>query len=140
MPDSCRTSFPKIDEDSKCLAIDLVSRLGCVADGALLDTSSTADRPKYSCKYCTHTAGAGSRSTQLNLQAKADALATFMRLLSHEPFLNSQRLRVSAMVSIRRLIVHNDNHELYALESSDIGQWCLQSLTSSIRELRIAAG
>jgi serine/threonine-protein kinase ATR len=74
------------------------------------------------------------------MQAKVDALATFMKLLSHEPFLNSQRLRVSAMVSVRRLIVHIDNHGVYALESSDIGQWCLQSLTSSIRELRIAAG
>lgn len=138
--DRHRTALPKLDEASQCVAIGLVSRLSCVADGAVLDASSTADRPKYTCKYCADPENSGERQWQLNQQAKIDAAATFAKLLAHEPFLNSHRHRISAMISLRRLIRHTDTPGLYDLEASDVGQWCLQSLTSSVRELRIAAG
>ena len=44
------------------------------------------------------------------------------------------------MIALRRLIWHSDDPELWDLERSLLGQWCLQSLQSSLRELRIAAG
>ena len=44
------------------------------------------------------------------------------------------------MISLRRFALHCDDPEFLNLESSVAGQWCLQSLHSSIRELRIAAG
>src|SRR5699024_2089042 len=46
--------------------------------------------------------------------------------------------RVAAMISLRRLLQHSN--ELLDLEQSALGKWCLQSLNSSIRELRVAAG
>lgn len=44
------------------------------------------------------------------------------------------------MLSLRRVIAHTDDPDLYNLETSELGQWCLKSLQSSVRELRIAAG
>ena len=44
------------------------------------------------------------------------------------------------MLALRRLIAHCCDADFLNLEASGAGQWCLQSLTSSIRELRIAAG
>jgi serine/threonine-protein kinase ATR len=44
------------------------------------------------------------------------------------------------MMALRKVILHCDDAELLNLETSGLGQWCLQSLNSSMRELRIAAG
>lgn len=44
------------------------------------------------------------------------------------------------MVALRRIILHARDPEVLDLEKSALGQWCLQALQSSIRELRIAAG
>ncbi|CCF40655.1 protein kinase rad3 [Colletotrichum higginsianum] len=41
---------------------------------------------------------------------------------------------------MRRIINHADITQLIDLETSALGQWCLQSLHSSVRELRIASG
>lgn len=44
------------------------------------------------------------------------------------------------MVALRRVILHARDAEVLDLEKSVLGQWCLQALQSSLRELRIAAG
>lgn len=44
------------------------------------------------------------------------------------------------MVALRRVSAHSNEPSLIDLETSAAGQWCLQSLNSSLRELRIAAG
>lgn len=45
-----------------------------------------------------------------------------------------------AMVALRRMARHSTGNEFWDIEKSGPGQWCLQSLQSHIRELRIAAG
>lgn len=44
------------------------------------------------------------------------------------------------MIALRRLVLHCEDVAFLNLETSGPGQWCLQSLNSSIRELRISAG
>lgn len=44
------------------------------------------------------------------------------------------------MIALRRIILHTHNPEMLDLEKSALGQWCLQALQSSLRELRITAG
>ncbi len=43
-------------------------------------------------------------------------------------------------IAWRRLVLHSVDAEFLDLETSTAGQWCLQSLKSSVRELRVAAG
>lgn len=44
------------------------------------------------------------------------------------------------MIALKRLIAHCEDPMFLNLETSAPGQWCLQALNSSVRELRIAAG
>ena len=44
------------------------------------------------------------------------------------------------MIALRRVVVHSKAPDMLDLEKSAIGQWCLSTLQSSLRELRIAAG
>jgi serine/threonine-protein kinase ATR len=69
-----------------------------------------------------------------------DAILTFSNLVKSAAFLDSRRPRVLAMLALRRFALHYDDSELLDLEVSYLGQWCLSSLSSSIRELRVAAG
>lgn len=64
----------------------------------------------------------------------------FSSIIHSETLSERRKVRVSMMLALRRLILHSNNVELLSLETSSIGQWCLQSLNSSVRELRIAAG
>ncbi len=64
----------------------------------------------------------------------------FSNIIKLPSFLESRRLRVVAMVALRRIVRHSQSEDFWDLEKSGPGQWCIQSLHSSIRELRIAAG
>lgn len=44
------------------------------------------------------------------------------------------------MIALRRVVLHSRDPKMLDLEKSILGQWCLQALQSSLRELRIAAG
>ncbi|GLI80066.1 serine/threonine-protein kinase M1 [Penicillium ochrochloron] len=48
--------------------------------------------------------------------------------------------RIAAMVALRRILVHSPNLNHMHLSSSTPGEFCLHSLRSSIRELRVATG
>ncbi len=70
----------------------------------------------------------------------AEAIATFVKLIDLSDFEESRKPRVQAMVTLRHFAVHFRDSEFLDLETSRLGQWCLRSLRSSMRELRIAAG
>lgn len=65
---------------------------------------------------------------------------TILKLLEGNYVQGSARPRVAAMIALRRLIMHTQNVSYLDLGTSYLGQWCLQSLRSSLRELRISAG
>lgn len=48
--------------------------------------------------------------------------------------------RIAAMVALRRILMHSPNLNHMHLSSSTPGEFCLHSLRSSIRELRVATG
>ena len=48
--------------------------------------------------------------------------------------------RIAAMVALRRILMHFPNPNHMHLSSSASGEFCLHSIRSSIRELRVATG
>lgn len=50
-----------------------------------------------------------------------------------------RRPRVAAMLALKRIVIHTANTDHLDLAASPLGQWCLQALHSSNRELRVAA-
>lgn len=49
-------------------------------------------------------------------------------------------LRIAAIVTLRRTLLHTSNSTYSQLASSVFGEFCLHSLRSSVRELRIVTG
>jgi serine/threonine-protein kinase ATR len=130
-------AFSQIDEPSQCLAIDLLSQLRCVRED-LNSPDSPAD-----CSLCnggcqgTSSTGSQTRTSDPDEEIIWDI---FQRLTRLESFLESKRPRIATMIALRRLVLHCRTAERLDLETSTLAQWCIQSLNSSLRELRIAAG
>ncbi|KAK3335428.1 hypothetical protein B0T19DRAFT_489276 [Cercophora scortea] len=136
-------TFPHMDEARQCQVIELTTRYFCAIERTLEITRERPGMPtRLHCSFCS-----GSESTEENLTRhdnKPVPLNMFTTILRLPSFLESRRPRIIAMIGLRRLARHSRWGELGAefwdLGRSAAGQWCLQSLQSSIRELRVAAG
>ncbi|CEF77084.1 unnamed protein product [Fusarium graminearum] len=134
-------TFPSLDEARQCLTLDLLSRVSCLADrrGPLSNDEKASDANTH-CSVC-ETNAFSSRSTPYAAMVQKSRVETLFTQLIRLPIVaESRRPRVAAMMALRKVILHCDDAEILNLETSALGQWCLQSLNSSIRELRIAAG
>ncbi|KAK0613105.1 phosphatidyl inositol 3-kinase-like protein [Bombardia bombarda] len=133
--------FPNMDENKQCEAIDLVTRICCSADNTLeIARKRTAAQVHFQCSFCTKLDRVDTQPKCLDESAKDLALALFTKIIKLPSFTESRRPRVFAMIAMRRLVRHSRDVTLWDLEKSEPGQWCVQCLHSSIRELRIAAG
>ncbi|KXH46337.1 phosphatidylinositol 3 [Colletotrichum simmondsii] len=134
--------YNDLSENNQCRAIDLVARICCAVDLATVvdGGASIGNRNNMGCTFCDDKYR-GSRSLDVTTATeKREAQSIFTKLIHLPNFKESKRPRIVAMISARRIINHADIAELIDLETSPLGQWCLQSLHSSIRELRIASG
>lgn len=121
--------------------LDLLSQISCVADGGNETINDTkAAVTEIACSICEHNAPPVRSNLHGAIVHKSRIEALFTKLIRLPALAESRRPRVAAMLAIRRVILHCEDTELLNLETSGIGQWCLQSLNSSLRELRIAAG
>ncbi|KHO10999.1 hypothetical protein MAA_11390 [Metarhizium robertsii ARSEF 23] len=129
-------NFTKVPNSSQCLALDLLSRVSCVCDG--LGEVTTHSLTENQCPVCE----LGQNSKPLiDLQvSKTASRLIFTKLIQEPSFLESRQPRVAAMIALRRLVIHCEDAAFLNIETSVPGQWCLQSLNSSVRELRVAAG
>ncbi|KAF5567630.1 UVSB PI-3 kinase [Fusarium napiforme] len=134
-------AFPKADISRQCLMLDLLSRISCAADGGN-ETMNDAKAAvtETACSICEHNAPPARSNLHGAIVHKSRIEALFTKLIRLPALAESRRPRVATMLAIRRVILHCEDTELLNLETSGIGQWCLQSLNSSVRELRVAAG
>lgn len=130
-----------MDEDDQCHTIDLISRIPCAADDTLkLKRTGISGPACFQCPSCSDIRPGAMPSTTRHVGAKALGVTLFSKVIKLPSLLKSRRSRVFAMIALRRIARHSADGEFWDLEKSASGQWCLQSLQSSIRELRIAAG
>ncbi|KAG5983170.1 hypothetical protein E4U55_000604 [Claviceps digitariae] len=129
-------NFTKCSSSSQCLALDLLARISCTRD-RWGDVSTEASKEDL-CPVCDFASEAS--PTLLFHSHKAASRSVFSKLIQLPSFTESRQTRVAAMMSLKRLVVHCEDLMFLNLETSGPGQWCLQALNSSIRELRIAAG
>ena len=113
----------------------------CAASDSLEVVWDDDNTIKYSkCQICERTANSVTGNTTGAHSVSDDAILILSKLVGSQRFQESRRPRVLAMIALKRFTVHFTNHEFMDFNKSSLGQWCLQSLHSSIRELRIAAG
>jgi len=115
----------------------------CAASDCLEVTRDKDNAIRHSrCQFCegTNTSKAMIEN-QIGFQSvRDDAILILSKLVGSKAFQESRRPRVLAMITLKRFTVHFSNDDFIDFNRSLLGQWCLQSLHSSIRELRIAAG
>lgn len=115
----------------------------CAANGSLSVTRSTDGNVSSArCFHCDAT----SPVRDIALDSKrcqtvcGDAVRIFSRLIKSPAFAEARQTRVLAMVALKKFTMHFDSAEFMDLINSPLGQWCVASLQSSSRELRITAG
>lgn len=124
----------------RCSFIELLTRLPCASDDTLIFTKTANDKRVIQCLYCSRQDGKETRQACRDHFTQSFVSMVLTRLIALASFRESRRPRVIAMIALRRVILHSKDHELLDLEKSVLGQWCLQALQSSMRELRIVAG
>jgi serine/threonine-protein kinase ATR len=94
------------------------------------------------CSFCGKQGNQRAQQPEcLDNTVKQLAAAMFTTLIWSPDFMESKRARVIGMIALRRLLRHVPDAELWDLQRpGGPGQWCTQSLQSSLRELRLAAG
>jgi len=69
-----------------------------------------------------------------------EGIAILKSLICLPEFEESRKPRIIAMMTLRNFAMHFSESSFLDLEKSILGQWCLRSLHSSVRELRVCAG
>jgi serine/threonine-protein kinase ATR len=133
--------FPQMDEERQCHLIDLISRIVCAADSTLRLKRTKPQVPSVlQCPFCSASSPNNLPLPNRHEAAKSLGIGIYSKVIRLPSFLESRKPRVTAMIALRRIARHSTDGDLWDLEKPGPGQWCLQSLQSSIRELRIAAG
>lgn len=135
---SDRGSFPTANDAVRCSIIELLARIPCAADDSLVIGSD--EQRSLQCSFCSKADKTAPRPSCTDPTSLALAGSIFAKLICLPEFRESRRPRVVAMIALRRIITHSKSSDMLDLEKSAIGQWCLSTLQSSLRELRIAAG
>lgn len=137
-----RATFASLDEVSRVKVIKLISLLPCALNGHLVMQgvykASIMDATCFTCDDSGHTRQA-LIVPEIDLASVEEAILILETLTEIPQFKESPRLRTKGMLALRRFIEHIRTPRLLDIEISPLGQWCVRSLRSSVRELRISA-
>ncbi|CAH0039431.1 unnamed protein product [Clonostachys solani] len=130
--------FPESSESNQCQILDALSKCCCVLDGAASFFVAKPGTLTVQCSVC-EIKNYERQQVPPNVR-KDDIQRIFSSIIQLDSLSQSRRPRIIAMMALRRLALHSNDLNFLNLERSGSGQWCLKSLNSSLRELRIAAG
>lgn len=135
-----RSGFAKLNDFDRCKAITYLGMIPCAARGLLSVTRD--DEGNVTRSKCVRCDGLLSTDLQESeaCDVEEDAILILANIIRSPEFGVSRRVRVLAMTTLRRFTVHFANQDFLKMETSALGHWCIRSLQSNIRELRIAAG
>ncbi|KAH7045160.1 hypothetical protein B0J12DRAFT_669729 [Macrophomina phaseolina] len=142
-----KDNFPALSENDQCKALTALMRLPCAAVGTLqADVLSDGEIISMNCTICDGGHDDETQSNHLfwNRQGTDDswkiAVEVMEKIIDSLEVHRPKRPRVLAVASIRSLLIHINDGDSLSLQKSALPLWCLKSLKSSLRELRIAAG
>lgn len=140
--DSFRSCYVSLSDKDRCQSLKILGDIACAAAGTLVTTSDLKQGTIVRrCDVCDQLIPAKNcPSTEVDLDISSEAIKTLTSLIGLPVFEQSRRPRILAMLSLRRFVKHFNDETFLNLETSILGQFCLKSLRSSLRELRIAAG
>ena len=133
--------FTRLSEEEQCSLYTAIGHLACASVQTLEVSAGGLGRLGLNkCHICDTNIKDTSVSAPWEGSGSAEAFSTIISLIKLPKTHGLRRPRVSAMLALKRLLSHTLKEEYLDLKTSAFGQWCLQALHSSTRELRIAAG
>lgn len=134
--------FPALSEEDQFSVFFIIGQLSCASAQTLSYStiSKSGQLLNHVCSVCDAKIGC-TRLVNLSEDPGIDELFTAIEnlfRLIQKPKWRSPRIAV--MLALRRLLSHSTSYIHLDLSKSVLGQWCLQSMRSSLRDLRIAAG
>ncbi|OCK82203.1 hypothetical protein K432DRAFT_473031 [Lepidopterella palustris CBS 459.81] len=141
--------YSQLSEEKQCALFSdrCLGKLACAGSHSLENTDShNRQWEELSCKICDmpHTNQDRDPQTYWNAAHHGEDWKTVISVLAavteNSDFQRSVKPRILLTLTIRRVFNHISEAESLDLSLSLLGQWCLRSLRSSSRELRIAAG
>lgn len=130
--------FQKLCEKDQYTVLDLLGQIACAqtTTGDILEDSKPTSRV---CEVCDVDPDSYDKSGGGMIAGEAGLELTKVLLALVPLIQKSSRARVIGLLSLRRLLRHSISVDHLELAHSPLGEWCLQSLRSSSREVRIAA-
>lgn len=133
--------FVQLNNADRCRAMKQLGYIPCAGAGTLtLSYDRDGKICDRNCSICDSGRLVSVTAISYDEALAAEAIATFTRLIDLPDFEESRTPRIQAMLALRHFAMHFKESSFLDLETSMLGQWCLKSLRSSMRELRIAAG
>jgi serine/threonine-protein kinase ATR len=140
--------MPDDDEKKECMQTDLMTALAKIAcaGSRCLEPTQLISQPLqvFSCTLCDINAHRD-RGTAIywnnqdDSETWKDVIAAMLEITKEETFQASSQARVLMAVAIGRVYNHISDAEYLALETCELGQWLLASMSRSLRELKLAA-
>ncbi|EXJ80858.1 hypothetical protein A1O3_07144 [Capronia epimyces CBS 606.96] len=128
LSDTAASNFRRLPEDEQCAALELLGTTAC---------QLAMQSPEGHCQICDPEVESATTSNISAAATKDELLKTLVVLVQN--ISRQSRARIAAMVALRRILMHTDLASDLKLGQTPAGDWCLQSLKSSSRDLRIAA-
>ncbi|KAF2147721.1 hypothetical protein K461DRAFT_248608 [Myriangium duriaei CBS 260.36] len=129
--------YGSLDEDAREQLWGLLAMLPCVSAQSFRNST---------CEICHSQPCLTTKDDNKNWKQMPDndsqtQLATALRLLiSSKDLQNSPPCRTLAAFAVRSFVIHCGLPEQLDLSQSGLGEWCLRSLNSSSRDLRLSSG
>ncbi|KAI9726160.1 MAG: serine/threonine-protein kinase M1 [Chrysothrix sp. TS-e1954] len=133
-------AFESLAIDDQAKALLYLSRLPC-RNLKVSPSKSTPTHPPTRCRECRSSGlpYTGVRLSTLDEEQWNKLFGCLVQLLDTSAIQASKRLQVLALMALQSMISHTPVAGHLDLVSASCGQWCLQKLKSSSREVRLAA-
>lgn len=136
---SYRRSYERLSNSQKTEVLDLLGKMCCAtAEKLIKKPSEVVKRDVYVCQTCDTEQYQRARMANVEHPEFEDMWSLFNFILPR--LTRAPGPRISAMVALRKLLIHAPNSNQMHVSASASGEFCLHSLRSSIRELRVATG
>ncbi|SPB42357.1 unnamed protein product [Aspergillus niger] len=132
------TSYSGLSEQDKLSLLCVLCTIPCALSGNLTDIKNVDSEDSFTCRICDPKCR-DLKSESNSQTVKSDELC---QILDHiiSNLSRTANLRIAATVALRRTLMHTSESAHMQLTSSVFGEFCLNFLRSSVRELRLTTG
>lgn len=130
-----RNTFAELSNQSICDVLVHLGRISCAGSSTL--KAERRDPSVFRCVNCDDDLTMLSTPCAFSKPGSDEISETMQNIILRLP--ESFKVQTAAMSALRRLIMHEIHEKNLEISNSLYGQWCLSSMRSSSRELRIAA-